>query len=348
MRRTLLRLLPVMLASTLAAACGDAPTEAATGPTAELGFSLNLSGTEVRSVVVEVSAPDIRVPLVYNIEVVNGTAGGRIDVPAGPSRTIQVRAYDMQHAQTHEGSATTDVRPGSNPPVTVTLRPAPGHVPLSVDFGSLVVSVRAVDGPNAPTGEYTTGTVARFEATVTTADGTPVDGAVVRWASLNPGVASVSSDGMVTALYEGTTEIAATYNGHGASVTVAVTPKTDFDAPTLTAIAFDSAAMHPQHGWGRTTLLRVSVQDVGSGVDSVYAEIRGVSATAYGINCTYMTSTAPGVYTCPFSVSTQTYPADDYVVTSLQIWDNSGNRRTYTRAEMAALGFAPRVSVIHS
>lgn len=347
MRRTLLRLLPVVLASVMAAACGDAPTETAAAPRAELGFSMNLSNTEVRSLVVDVTAPDINTPLVYNIQVMNGVATGRIEVPPGQARTIRVRAYDMNNAQTHEGSATMDVRPGSNPPLTVTLRPAAGHVPLSVDFGSLVVSVRAVDGPNAPTGEYMTGTLARFEATVTTANGTPVPAAKVRWASLNPGVASVDSAGVVNARNPGTTQIVATYEGHGASVAVAVTAKTDFVAPTVTAIAFDSATLRPQHGWGRSTRLRVSVQDDASGVDSVYVEVRGVNNTSYGINCTYMTSPTPGVYTCEFYASTHTTPQDDYVVTRVQVWDRAGNTRTYSRTDLSALGFNPRVTVVY-
>jgi hypothetical protein len=174
-----------------------------------------------------------------------------------------------------------------------------------------------------------------------------VPGAVVRWASLNPGVATVGPDGVVSALNEGTTQIVATYNGHGAAVNVNVTARTDFEAPTVTSIAFDSAALHPQHGWSRTTRLNVGVRDDASGVDSVYVEIRGVTSTPYGANCTYMPSTAPGVYTCPFTVMTHSHPADDYVVTTVQVWDRAGNLRVYSRENLAALGFAPRVTVIH-
>ena len=42
-----------------------------------------LTGTTVATVVVEVTAPDIVTPLVFNIPSVNGVAAGAITVPAG-------------------------------------------------------------------------------------------------------------------------------------------------------------------------------------------------------------------------------------------------------------------------
>lgn len=345
MRSSLVRLLPLLLAGALSAACGDAPTDPlGAAPTAELGFSLNLSGTDVRLMVVEVTAPDITQPLVYDINVNNGTASGRIEVPAGVGRTIHVRAYDYDRVQTHEGSATLDVKPGSNPPVTVTLTPAAGRVPINVNFGSLVVSVRAVDGPNTPTGEYTIGAQARFEAVVTRADGTPVPGAAVRWASLNPGVASVGADGMVTMRNAGITEIAATYNGYGASMPVTVTPRTDFAAPTLTALSFDRTTLAAPASGNTLVHLMIHATDDLSGIASMWVEIRGVAQPWTGWNCAPAEPASPGVYDCSVPVYS-TQPADDYIVSFAQFTDAAGNTVSYTKADLAARGIAPRLTV---
>jgi Bacterial Ig-like domain (group 2) len=347
MRSSLFRLLPLLLAGALAAACGDAPTDTPTDAhTAQLGFSVNVSGTDVRRMVVDVTAPDISQPLVYNVDVVDGVVSGRIDVPPGPARTIRVRAYDVALVQTHEGSTTTDVRPGSNQPVTVTLTPAAGRVPLAVGFGSVVVTVRAVDGPNAPTGEYIAGTSARFEATVATADGTPIPHAVVRWASLNPSIASIGDDGVATALAAGGTQVVATWNGHGSAIGINVTEKTDFVAPTLQSLSFDSATITVTPGWARNLRLRAGVQDDASGIAETMVQIRGTTNPGNGWNCYPLFSASLGTYTCNITVASWTL-ADTYEVTRVEVTDNAGNRATFTKADLAARGIAPRVTVVH-
>ncbi len=348
MPRSLLRLLPLLLAGVLSAACGDAPTDPPAGETATLGFSLNNLPGQMALMVVEVTAPDIPHPLVYDINVMDGTASGRIDVPAGLARTIDVRAYDLQRNQTHQGSAVMDVKPGSNPPVTVTLTPAAGHVPLSIDFGSLMVIVRAVDGPNAPTGEYTVGTQARFEAIVTRADGTPVPGAAVRWASLNPGVASVTADGMVTALNEGTTEIGATYNGYGATAQVAVTARTDFQGPTVSSMLFDPDSVMVTAGTTRTVQFKLHAQDDVSGIASIWVDISGTANPGKWLNCIPQQTATPGEYACTIWLSTTAYPADVYVVRSMSMTDNAGNGTSLSKADLAARGMAPTLTVTHN
>lgn len=344
MRRTLLRLLPVLLASALAAACADAPTVTPADQPAELGFSLNLAGTDINLLVVEVTAPDIKQPLVYNVGVQNGMASAHLEVPPGPARTISIRAYDWQRQQTHEGSSTVDVKPGGNQAVNVMLSPAPGRLPITVKLGSLVVMMRAVDGPNAPTGEYMVGTSSRFEAVVTTPDGTPVPGATVRWASLNPGVASVREDGTVTAHNEGATEIAATYNGFGASIPVAVTARTDFYAPTLNGTSFEQPTVAVPASGNKLMHLTVRAIDDVSGIASIWVEIRGVNVHWQGWNCSLDTPVSPGVYDCVFALSS-TATADDYVVAYAQLTDHAGNTVAYTKADLAARGLSARLTV---
>jgi len=61
----------------------DATTPDGHGPEAKLVLRADLSGTQVAMVVVEVTAPDIATPLVFNIPIVSGVASGTITIPAG-------------------------------------------------------------------------------------------------------------------------------------------------------------------------------------------------------------------------------------------------------------------------
>src|SRR6058998_4228572 len=54
-------------------------------PEMTLLVQADLSGTPVATVVVEVTAPDIPTPLVFNIPIVDRIASGTITVPAGPA-----------------------------------------------------------------------------------------------------------------------------------------------------------------------------------------------------------------------------------------------------------------------
>lgn len=68
------------------------------------------------------------------------------------------------------------------------------------------------------------GQTVQLAATPLDADGDPLSRAVT-WTSLNGGVASVSSSGLVTGLSQGSAEIRATSEGVNGSVTVTVTPR---------------------------------------------------------------------------------------------------------------------------
>ncbi len=98
-------------------------------------------GTPISTLVVEVTAADITNRLVFNIEVVGVVATGTIDVPAGVARTFTVTAFDDQNNVTHEGSETTDVSPGPNPPLRIKLKPIAGQVEVTVTFGTFSVLV---------------------------------------------------------------------------------------------------------------------------------------------------------------------------------------------------------------
>lgn len=343
MQRSPRRLAAALLALLTAAACGDLPTARPAAETAQLGFALDLSATEVSSVSVQVTAPDISQPLVYNMTVTNGAVSGRIEVPAGTARTITVRAYDNDGAQTHEGSTTVDVRRGNNPPVTVTLVPRAGELPISVDFGSVIMRINQITYPNQSNG-YSLGSMANFEATVTSPDGTPIPGAVVRWASLDPTVMGVSQNGTGYATAVGTTEIVATWNGYGASIRVHVAASgPDYMAPQLNGLAFDKQVVR-YTGMPQTVTLEISVTDEVSGIEHVMAHIR---STSYGyVNpCNARPSGTAGLWKCAVTIDASS-SMGEFMVDYVDVRDSAGNGVGYSAPNLEQMGMAARFSVM--
>src|SRR6266704_4518180 len=138
MLRSRLTSLFVTLGSlTVLASCAQNPV----GPPGEatIAISVNLSGTMVATVVADVTAPDIPTMLVFNIPIVNGIATRAITVPAGSNRTITLRAYDAGGVETHSGSVTVTIQPGTNPTMSVVLTPLTGDLPITVTLGSFRV-----------------------------------------------------------------------------------------------------------------------------------------------------------------------------------------------------------------
>jgi len=157
------------------------------GREAHLVLTADVSGTRIAQVVVEVSAPDIARPLVFNVAVQNGTASALLTLSAGSDRTITMRAYDSAGVEIHRGAATLAVREGTNPPLSLTLLPLRGDVPITVTIAGVAVTV----SPARDT-IVIGGRPLRLAAAVTTSAGQPVN-VQVQWASLDPSCAIVSS-----------------------------------------------------------------------------------------------------------------------------------------------------------
>lgn len=77
-----------------------------------------------------------------------------------------------------------------------------------------------------PSLAMTTGTTKALEAVVLDASGSPIAGAQLHWTTQNPGIATVSDLGLVTAVQPGKTQIAASRSGRSAvaAVTVSALP----------------------------------------------------------------------------------------------------------------------------
>ena len=141
MRPPLLRSAIVALAPLLLLASCNPSTEPPAHGQAHLAVTANVAGTAVATVVVEVTAPDIPTPLVFNFVVADGFASGTITIPAGSNRTITIRAYDAGAVLTHRGTAIVSVQAGTNPTVSLTLNPLSGDVPIEAHLGSFTVNV---------------------------------------------------------------------------------------------------------------------------------------------------------------------------------------------------------------
>jgi hypothetical protein len=365
LRRTLLLLAGAAL---LGAACSDggSPTDSAPGrDEARVGFALNVDGTAVTAISVEVTAPDITSRLVFNIEVVNGVATGSITIPAGADRTITARAYDAKGILTHQGSRVVTVKGGANTSITITMVPTAGEQPLTINFGALVVQVsRAVAPPSYPpfSGDEIGDTV-RYKAAVRNADGTAVAGKV-RWASLNPAVATVDSLGLVTARRAGQVEIVATYQGAGGSAAFTVrgdgtNGSADQTAPRLTGLTFGADSINIAAG---DTVLDVTVSatDAGSGVSSVYITlyapyIAGTTVNRHSRSCSASGSSGMTGPTGPTNVVSWTCRitfsryngAGTWTLGNVQLYDRGNNSRYLSETQIAEGAIKPTLKVVN-
>ncbi|HUL49844.1 MAG TPA: Ig-like domain-containing protein [Gemmatimonadales bacterium] len=199
-------------------ACADR-TLAPTAGDARLSVGISLAGTIVATVIVDVTAPDIPTPLVFNIPIINGTASGTITIPAGSNRTISIQAFDAGGVETHSGTTTVNVQAGTNTSLSIVLTPLTGQLPITATLGSYVVGV----APTSATVHLSGTDTVRLTATIQDTQGNTVTG-VVSWATLNPGIAVVDSTGLVTGTATGSTSISAVFNGVTGVASITVAP----------------------------------------------------------------------------------------------------------------------------
>jgi alpha-tubulin suppressor-like RCC1 family protein len=106
-------------------ACSDEPTAAprAIRPGVP-AHDISVAGGSPYLLSAEVSGPDLRQPLVYDIPLEGGTSGSALAMPAGDVRDVTLRAHDQYGEVTHEGRFTLErLGVGPNEPVSVLLEP---------------------------------------------------------------------------------------------------------------------------------------------------------------------------------------------------------------------------------
>ncbi len=197
--------------------CAERSTVGPPGDDATFVITANLSGTMAATIVANVTAPDIPTMLVFNIPIVNGTANGTITIPAGSNRTITLRAYDTGGVETHNGSVTVTILPGTNSNIAILLTPLTGDLPITVTLGTVSVTV------TPPSATLSVAGTTPLSAAILDAQGHPITG-VVTWATQHPGIATVDATGLVTATGVGTTSISAVFRGVTGTATITVTP----------------------------------------------------------------------------------------------------------------------------
>jgi len=200
----------------LLVACGDNAIAPGEGD-GTLIVRADVSATAVATLVAEVSAADIPIPLLFNIPITNGVASGAMTIPAGHSRSVTLRAYDAGGIQTHSGSAQLAIQPGTNASIAITLTPLTGDQAIVVTLGSFTVTV------TPPLPSVGVGSTVPLAVSITDWNGAPTTG-TVSWATQDPGIATVDTAGVVTGVGVGTTKIAATYHGATGTATVSVGP----------------------------------------------------------------------------------------------------------------------------
>ena len=178
-------------------------------PKGQIAVYADLGNTGVTTLVIQVSGPGIVKAngspdtLVFNVPLTNGTASGSLDVPAGPDRVITARAF-VGLSETHRGTVTTNIAEGNNPTLHITLAPLVGSLPITVSIGSTIVVVRPLVASIA------VGDTVRLTSEIRDYNGTILNDKV-RWATLNPGKATVDTNGLVSVKDTGVVQIVGTY-----------------------------------------------------------------------------------------------------------------------------------------
>lgn len=237
------------------AGMGDATRSPAAD--AVLPFHATFSaGALVTTLVVTVTGPGIAVPLVFNMPIVAGTASGNITVPVGSGRVIAAQAFDSSGVVLFSGSTTVTIATGTNPPISFTLAPLVGTVPVTAVVGAVTIAI-------VPTSaSVRAGLTTTLVPTVRDALGAVVPGAVVVFATSAPPVAWAAAGGVVTGLDAGTANVTATSLGAAAAATITVTAGTSLDFLTLAPAAASAAA-------GTTVTVAVTARDASTpGIDS--------------------------------------------------------------------------------
>lgn len=171
----------------------------------------------VRGLVLRVTGSGIDSTLVFNFEPDSaGVARGTLSVPIGPNRRFAAEAVDSLGSVTHRGETNTGISAGANPPLALTLNPLIGTVPVTITVGPL--SLNITEGPTA----VVLGDSAIFRATAVGPDGIVVPASEITFASSNPAVLRVASNGRGLAVLVGTVDVVATWRGLASTRRVAI------------------------------------------------------------------------------------------------------------------------------
>jgi Bacterial Ig-like domain (group 2) len=179
----------------------------------------------------------------------------------------------------------------------------------------------------------------RFSASPRGADGSPVSGAGVSWASSDPTVAVVSPDGTATAVGPGSATITATAGGVKGIATVAVAP--DTVAPTITSVTIDKTRVDILNKPGLVTMW-ADLADDRSGVAQVIANFEspsGATITAIVVLDRLEGTPAAGRYQGFLEVPANS-AVGTWTLSTVRAQDAAGNVALWQKADLDGLGLA--------
>jgi uncharacterized protein YjdB len=216
---------------------------------ADMEISVSLANApNITQVRLRVTAADLPDTVRVSLSIESGVASGSVVVPAGMQRTFTLQAFDGADILRYQGSATIDVIPGSNPPLTIVMRPfVPGTVPITGTVGTYAVVVTPSEATLAP------GARLRLTAILADPHGDVVKNAVPTWESLDATVATVDAAGEVTALVAGRAGITVSYAGAADTTMITVSGAASFGGDTLFIDTFESGSLTDVARWERVT-----------------------------------------------------------------------------------------------
>jgi uncharacterized protein YjdB len=202
------------------------------------------------------SSPDIRTATVAVTPRTSTVAvGGTVQLSAQPrdidgqavtGRTVTWSSVDPAIATVSETGVVTGVRAGSTA-ITATVDGRSGSAVVEVLAPVATVTIEGITGST-----ISVGTSAQLRAVARDAAGNALNGRALTWSTSNATVASVSANGLLSALAEGTTTITASVEGRTGTLTL-----TAAVIPTSIAINATDPVIEP----GTTRQLSAVVRD---------------------------------------------------------------------------------------
>jgi hypothetical protein len=342
-RRILRSLSMLVVVAFAAAACEQHPTEVPLGTgEASLALYANVGEADVAELAIEVTAPDLTTPLVFNLTVQDGVASGSLRLPAGSDRLITVRGFSSTAEVTHHGEATVSVREGENPPVSITLVPLAGDQPIEVRFGTRIVVVH-------PNNLYMqVGDDAQMWAEVLNGNGEFIT-EEVRWASSNPARATVDEHGYVVAKRTGAVEIVATYEGTAGSAQLHVSGTDGRENNTTQVVDFAITPLQVDVTGTSSTVEFIAVlRDTEHGVQSFDVTLRNPSYSIHRYCASWDVAEGDvheGTWRCTVEVPADSEPGE-WKISSLGAENYSSGWTYFNNEDLADGGFPSSVTVV--
>ncbi len=207
----------VFLLLLLTVACGEPFTAAQLDVRVALvlqaanGSPVPLDGERVD---VSVSGAGIDPPIFGSFRFTGDSALVELSVPIGRGRLVSVAVFDSSNVLVASGEALVDIGAGVSVDVPVPILPSTGDQPIIVTAGNITLTVNPGSLTLPP------GDSAALSVSITDGQGLPIVGVTPSFASSNPGIASVSTTGMVKARVQGVTAVTVTALGVAARIPV--------------------------------------------------------------------------------------------------------------------------------